>query len=405
MKGRINSRKYRRKYQVKRFTRSNYRTRGSTKLTIFISLAVVIFVVCVVYLVLPPLLLSKYGIVFVPPYVKEQTPTPTITPTPTPNPYENIDFSELQQEVAVAASQYSWYGDPYFYGDTLMFTAGELVSGSARMTTLFKYDTQTNRAQRQNVMLKHDHFLYPVFNDEFVVYLDAKHDGGGEIIAHRFDDNYQKPILIKTVYTGQPALFLEGNYLVWIERTGTNMDKLFICDLKTQETVAVQMFERGSYYGTSKPYIKNGLVIWADADEEKATGAITSQICVMNIQSGDMTSYKPQTYVHDPKTNGNGIFAWLDGNHGPDTKLYIMKNGDEPQVIAEGAVDFFMDDDFITYQKHESIFAYLISTGETVELTKKTQYAHLAGASSGYVAWFDVTRRDVDILKYAKIPK
>jgi hypothetical protein len=64
-----------------------------------------------------------------------------------------------------------------------------------------------------------------------------------------------------------------------------------------------------------------------------------------------------------------------------------------------------MDDDFITYQKHESIFAYLISTGETVELTKKTQYAHLAGASSGYVAWFDVTRRDVDILKYAKIPK
>ena len=131
MKGRINSRKYRRKYQVKRFTRSNYRTRGSTKLTIFISLAVVIFVVCVVYLVLPPLLLSKYGIVFVPPYVKEQTPTPTITPTPTPNPYENIDFSNYSRRSRLRLRNTHGMATRILRRYAYVH-CGELVSGSAR---------------------------------------------------------------------------------------------------------------------------------------------------------------------------------------------------------------------------------------------------------------------------------
>lgn len=404
MKGRINSGRYRRKYKPKSFSRSSYRSHGGSKLTIIIALSILVFVLSIVYFALPPLLLNRFDIVFVPPYLKEPTPAPTIAPTPTPDPYKGVNFTELQQEVAVAASQYSWFGDPYFYDKTLMFTGGELVSGAARMTTLFKYDTETNRAQRQSVKLNNAHFLYPVFNDTFIVYLDAKNDGGGEIIAHRFSDNYQNPILIKTVYTGQPMLFLDGNYLVWTERTGSNMDKLFVCDLNTQETVAVQMFERGSYYGTSKPFIKSNLLVWADADGETAFGAITSQICVMDIKTGKLTTHKPDTYVHDPKTNGNGIFAWLDGNHGPATKLYFSKDGQNPQVIDEGVVDFYMDEDFITYQKNESVFVYLISTNNTVELTTKTQYAQLCGASAGFVAWIDVTRRDVDVLKYAYIP-
>ena len=141
-----------------------------------------------------------------------------------------------------------------------MFTAGQLVENQACMNAMFYYDPVTEEAEETGASLKNDHFMFPVFNDNWLVYLDAKAGGGGLIQAVSRQDG--KTFTVKDVYVGQPELKLDGDYLAWTERTGSRMDKLFVCDLKTLETTTVQMFS-GSSYGQSLPSLRGGLLLWA----------------------------------------------------------------------------------------------------------------------------------------------
>lgn len=352
-----------------------------------------------------PKLLPLVGIDYVPPFSPTPTPVATPAPTPTPHPIATADLDTFQKELVFASSQeYQWFADPYFHKDKMVFTAGKLINGSARMISVFKFDIATQEATELPLKLENDNFMYPVFNDKWFVYFDALNIGGGYIKLLKADDLSVNPAIIKKVYTGQPELKLDGDYLAWTERTGTRTDKLFVCDLNTLETAAVQMFS-DSVYGTSMPFIQNGLLIWADADQNGVgSTSLTSVINYIRINSSSIETYAPGTFIHDPETNGKH-FVWLDGNHGPYTKLYCSAVADsKAKLIDSGVVEFGVGSDFVVYSKDERIWIYLFENGNIYPITPEREKAQFLGTSDDYVAWIDVTSRERDIVKYAKIP-
>ena len=196
---------------------------------------------------------------------------------------------------------------------------------------------------------------------------------------------------------GQPELKLDGDYLAWTERTGSRMDKLFVCDLKTLETTTVQMFS-GSSYGQSLPSLRDGLLLWADSGDRDDESVIQSIL----LTESTINSYEPETYVHDPESNGV-CTAWLDGHHSLETSLYFCLFQGAPVLVDTGVVEFGLGSDFIVYGKEDHIYVYFYRDRKSYMLTPERESAQFLGVSDDYVLWMDVTSRERDILKYAHI--
>lgn len=338
------------------------------------------------------------------------TPTPYISPEPTATPHPMTDYKPEEEEKEVVITpelQYRWFGDPSFINGKLLFSAGKIVGDNVRMCGLVMYDPASNSFSELPVKLRNAHFVYPCINNEWLVYLDAKTKGGGEICALKTERLDAEPIIIKTVYTGQPVLRLDGHYLSWIERTGTARDKLFVCDLETQETTVIAMFTNSSY-GTSAPYMKDGTLIWAaESAEVYEDGRLASMIKHIELGGAGIKDYAVDTYVHNPQTNGK-YFVWMDSHYGSGATLYYSgpAEGDRltPHAIASGVVDYAIDEHFVAYTVDEVVYVYLFKSGRSFRITPERELAQLLGASEGRVIWMDVTTRETDVLKYAVIP-
>ena len=335
------------------------------------------------------------------------TPTPYVPPppTPTPHPMDAYNAEQDENEVVLPVDMhYRFFGDPTVYGGKMLFAAGLIVDGNVNMSSLLTFEPEYNTFNVLPIKPRNQHFIYPCFNDEWLVYLDGKLKGGGDICAYNLDSGGE-PVVIKTVYVGQPELRLDGHYLAWIERTGTTRDKLFVCDLETMETTVVAMFS-DSGYGTSVPDMHEGTLIWASEDSSYYETSVIKHIEVSSSGIG-LNDYVSNTYIHDPETNGK-YFAWLDAHHSPETKLYISKIPSqgtqlEPKLIASGVVDFYLDNDFVAYSMDEVVYVYLFEAENSYRISPERELAQLLGASDGYVIWMDVTTRERDVMKYAKI--
>ncbi|MBO4384186.1 MAG: hypothetical protein J5854_02040 [Clostridia bacterium] len=338
------------------------------------------------------------------------TPTPYYTPEPTatPHPMTYFDPEDEETEVVLPVDlQYYWFGDPSFCGGKMLFSAGKIVGDNVRMCALLLYDTQTRSVTELPVKPKNVHFIYPVFNDEWLVFLDANSKGGGEICAYRFGKFDVDPVIIKKVYTGQPELRLDGHYLSWIERTGTSRDKLFVCDLETEETTVIAMFTSSSY-GTSAPYIKNGMLIWAaEGTQSYEDGRMSSVIRHIDFTSSVIKDYNVDGYVHDPEFNGRYV-AWIDAHHSTNSTLFVGRiEGDglaDIKQIANEVVDFAIDDYYVAYSIDEAVYVYFFKSQETFRISPERELVQLLGAGEGFVIWMDVTTRERDVLKYVRIP-
>ncbi len=393
----------------KRTYRRRSRFRASNWFPFLMLIASVLSVLALIGLVLfvaLPKLLPLLGIEYRAPFAPSPTPSPTAPPTPTPNPMSSFSPMDAQNEVIFDGSNsYTWFGDPYFYNGTLLIAAGKVVDNKAAMSSLYFYYPDKDRtAEELPYKLTNAHFLYARFNDDWVVYLDGKFDGGGYIMAADRAKPDAAPIIIKEVFTGQPELMLDGNYLAWTERTGSKMDKLFVCDLTTRETAVVNMFD-SSIYGQSKPSLRNGILIWADYDNSSSGGtAAKSSICSVSLDGSPIVkTYQPGTFVHNPQ--GDGVYtAWLDGSYGADTRLYCTKNNGTLVLIDSGVVDFGFSSKFVAYAKNETIYVYMFEEGKSYPITPEKELAQFLGVSDGKVLWIDVTTRERDIVKFAAIP-
>lgn len=365
----------------------------------------VIGIIAAIIFVALPRLLPLVGIDYRAPFAPTPTPSPTPRPTPTPNPMELFDAEAAETEVVFdEIRDYKWFGDPYFYGDKLMLTGGKLVDGKSIMGDLLLWDPAQRSVERLNIPLENTHFMFPKFNDDWIVYLDANYDGGGKLCAVDRNAQSLSPVTIKTVYTGQCEPMLYQNYVAWIERTGTRMDKLFLCDLTTLETTTLHMFSNNSY-GQSLPSLLNGVLVWADAQSSGSTDdEDISVIYSVKLGSAAINTIAAGTYAHDPISNGR-YTAWLDSHHAPTAKLYCLAPGStQAGVIAEGVVQFGMGDEFLAYGKDEAIYLYRFDNKRTYKLSGEYEKAQFMGVSGGRVIWMDVTSRERDILKYAEVP-
>lgn len=399
MKQHRNRRKTRRRHS--RFRASNWFPFVMLFLAVFTVLGLASLIVFVGLPKLMPLIGLEYRAPFAPP----PTPTPTAPPTPTPNPMDSFNPVDAQSEVIFTGSTgYTWFGDPYFYKGTLLLSAGKVVDNSAVMTSLFFYYPDKDRtAEPLPYTLKNKHFMFARFNDRWIVYLDAKLDGGGNVTVVDRGEPGAKPFIIKEVYAGQPELMLDGNYLAWIERTGSKMDKLFLCNLTTRETVTVEMFNN-NIYGQSTPSLRSGVLTWASLDSALGSADTTSTICSIMLSGSTSTkTYRPGTFVHDPESDGV-YTAWLDGNHGPETNLYYCKNNGAAALLDRGVLDFGLGDGFIAYAKDSAIYAYRFADNKSYRITPERESVQFLGVSDGKVLWMDVTTRERDIVKFAPIP-
>lgn len=298
-------RKYRTKVPRKRLRKLNRSNAGPVFALIGIIMGILAVAALIVFVVLP-FLLPKLGIDYRAPFAPEPTPAPTPMPTPTPHPMTGFVPEAAQSEIVLSISDvmdYRWYGDPFYHNGEIVFTGGKVVDGRALMTNLFFYNPDTREANELDYKLQYDHFLFPSMNDDWLVFIDGKFDGGGRIMAMRRGRSSGKPRVVKEFYVGQPEIKLYDHYIVWTERTGTRMDKLYICDLETQESATLAMFNN-SEYGQSLPSFMNGLIVWADAYGEFSTqSGATSCINYARLTS-QIYTYEPGTYVHDPEGNG-----------------------------------------------------------------------------------------------------
>lgn len=345
------------------------------------------------------------GIDYRAPFTPEATPAPTPKPTPTPHPMKTYDFAANSQELVFdGSSNYKWFTDPYFHDGRMIISAGKLASDGKNVafSDMFFFNPEDRSAEKLPLSPQNFHFMYPKFNGKWLVYLDAKIDEGGAIMAVDLTSSPLKAVKVKDIYSGQPEPFLSDNYVAFTDRTGTTKDKLFVYDLTTMESTVVAMFSN-SVYGQSKPFIADSTLIWADS----ATSSGSSDTSVLNyiyINSSTVKSVNTGTFVHDPECNRQ-YTAWLTEVHSRDTQLYGMNGfGGEPFLIDSGVVEFGLGSDFVAYSRDEGIYVYMFNGGSIYRLTQDYEQAMFLGVSDDHVMWMDVTSRERDIVKFIEIP-
>ncbi|NCB31825.1 MAG: hypothetical protein EOM66_10515, partial [Clostridia bacterium] len=275
------------------------------------------------------------------PFLPAATPAPTPQPTPTPHPITYFNPSDHTQEVVLEGySEYKWLSDPFIYKDKMIICAGKVNQGDKQVHMLHMYwfDATARTAEQVPLTPQNAHFMFPKFNEKWLVYLDARLDGGGALMAVDLTAATLKPVKIKDIYTGQPEPMLDGDDVAYIDRTGSKKEKLFVCDLATMESTVVEMFS-GTVYGQSKPSLSEGRLLWADAATAEGDSDL-SCISYINLSSSIISSYSPGTFVHDPKASGN-YTAWLSDVHSSSTQLYGVGGlSGKPTLIDSGVVDF-----------------------------------------------------------------
>lgn len=336
------------------------------------------------------------------------SPTPYITPEPTvaPKPMDDFDGGESEKEIVLPSEMsYTWFGSPYYFSDKIIYPAGKLVNGKSLMVALLEYNLSTESVRELKITSQNGQLLNPVFNENWLIYLDGKtSNGGGDICIIDLKSGSMTPKVIKTVYACQPEFKLGGDYVTWIERTGTSKDKLFVCYIPTCETTVIDSFTNSSY-GTSMPFINSGCVVWSNDDNiAHDDGKSVSVLKSANLENGTITEFYPGTYIHDPEFNGS-YYVWLDSAHTENCTLYVYNGYDEPVAIDSGVVEFAITDKYIAYGKDEAVWVYLFSDGSVYRITPDRETAQFLNASDRLIMWMDVTSRDRDIIRYVELPE
>ena len=331
--------------------------------------------------------------------VTSPTPEPTPEPTEEPGPVDPFNGEITENELVFPAEMnYPFLADPYCFKGSIICAVGKQFDRTVKLYKLAEYGIDSKTVHELPIDAMNDHLFFPVFNEKWLVYFDAHYSvGGGYICAVDRTNPDAQPVIVKQVYIGQPKIRLSGDRITWIERTGSDRDKIFVCDLSTMETAVIQFFDR-SDYGTSMPYFFGDLVLWAAPGTGDA-----SVIKYINIETGATGEFSPGTYVHDPEYNGE-YYAWLNAPHSPEAALYTANTASDPMLVAEGVTEFAISEKFIAYGLDEAVYVYVFETGSSYRITPEREDALFLGVSDGAVFWMDVTSRERDIIKFTVPP-
>ena len=234
---------------------------------------------------------------------------------------------------------------------------------------------------------------------DYIVYIDTKKDtamadGGvipGRAIMYLYNRSTQQTEKLKDIPYDCPDVFLTGQYVVWVERTGETQDKLYMMDLTTKEVTTLGDVQ-DSPMGVSPPGVCSTDIVWVEPHPDQPDSEQYNVIKTLSLgeNAGTVTTYEPGMYAFKPMTNGSAII-WSDNVASADANLYLSQNGAMPKKLAENVSGYGIADKLVAYCQNGRIYVYFLATGELAQLSKSTEYAMLADVSSHGVTWFDIT--------------
>lgn len=283
--------------------------------------------------------------------------------------------------------------DPSVYNNEVLFATGPDMNHCDR---LMRLDPTTGESDSIEVPHSFDTLRYPREDANSILYIDGKTVGGG--VIRMMDKKSGKAKALYELATGAPRIFYETPYLTWIERMGEDTSKLYVCDVATGESLTVASFTNSPYMA-SAPSIKSGQVLYADADPHNETHSL---IRTMLLKNGSRWDYAAGMYVHDPKSVGDR-WAWMTGDHGENSDLYLSVQGGSPQLVARGIIDFFITPTCVVYNRSETVFAYVFMDNKTYVLSETSHNSQLVTAEGDYAIWRDMTDPAFPIWKYIRV--
>lgn len=320
--------------------------------------------------------------------------TPAPTPEPTRDPYPdhalyNADLRSMQTEIVIPEYQYAT--DVTVVNGTICAAIGNYTpDGTAAFVRLLLYDTAAKKQTILPLPLTYKSIRFPAMNDDWIVYLDAAANGGGQMTA--YDRATGETRVLKVVHTGLPKPAVYRNTAFWIERTGQSRDKLFAVDLFTGESATLAIYD-GVSYALSRPFVYESTLLYVGPDGTLST---------LDLSTGKNEAV-PVTagYVHDPQMNADGI-AFLDSDHAADGHI-LWYDGKTTTEVVQGAVDFVLGNGFIAYSRYDRNYVYYYGDGTTFCTTRSDETAMLLGGGGDVIVWMDVTWRDKDILEFMTV--
>ncbi|MDL2225143.1 hypothetical protein LJC20_02915 [Eubacteriales bacterium OttesenSCG-928-M02] len=316
-----------------------------------------------------------------------------------------VDVTDKAQEVLLN-SMNRHVSKPVILGNEIYFVSGVSNSGNPRLRTFLVHRPGLVQPIQQpdageNIQLKYDNILSFDINGDYIAYFDGKNTGGGSI--HVFDRESQRTKEIAPVAYGWPEVKLAGHCVVWMERTGNIMDKLYVYEIDTEEITTLAVFEDAPF-GASHPGTARDEIVWAEQDEKHPESDAYGVLKILDLggETPEITTFAPGMYVYNPMTNGK-TRAWSDKNKGEDAALFISVEGTQSKRIAQGVESYGVAENFVAYTQGGAVWAYFFNEDKLCRVTKPGEYAYLATVGGHGVAWFDITdeKRERDILKYA----
>lgn len=301
---------------------------------------------------------------------------------------------------------------PSIYNDEVMYSAGSGSIDQPVLKSLFVYHFSTKIEEQIAVAkVKFGEIFEPLMNADWFIWLDTDQSGINVIMAK--DRKSGKEVKVKECKNNKPKLRLYGNTLIWMEQTNDNEDKLYMFDLPSGENMPLATFHNAASYGVSAPCIYKDQVLWAGpddtqgADEKKTNEKSSINILDLKNLKGGITPvvYKPETYVHEPISNGNAI-VWLDGNKSPNARLLMTVDQKNVTVVNQGVTGYALGEDFLVYARNQTIWVYFYHKDETGRLTSPGEKAMLPAVQGRTILWYDITdlKNNKDILKYKILP-
>lgn len=329
-----------------------------------------------------------------------QTPEPDNTEGPTPDaaihPLYFLDLSHAQKEWVVSDKPY--FGDVSVCrdnksNDILVAAVGNrtLGDGSPRMGSVLLRNPQTDTEIRCTPPLQYASVRYPLLlADDILVYFDMQNGGGGRIVAY----NMQSEAIteLKVVHMGFPKLSGAGHYIAWTERTGSSRYKLFLCDVRTGESVTLATAET-TRFGAFAPVLTETALYYINALGEPL---------VLDLQSGITRSLPVSGVVAAMGSNGLQTAILRGGDEEGGELLLIDSKGDVLQITTQCG-GFAVCETFLVYTVRQRNLVYFFSDGYTFDITREQDASLLLAAGRKSLVWQNVSWRDRDIIEYMVI--
>lgn len=275
--------------------------------------------------------------------------------------------------------------DPVIIGDLLVFAAGDTEEACTRIVC---YNLESRRRQTIEPDLENDTLRLPRANDEYLVWFDAKTEGGGNICVRNLVSGAD--IVLVQLTNGPSDLLLDGRYLVFMADAGLAA-KLYAIDLSTFEPLTLALLPPGSE-SLSRPDIAEGRVCFT----------VDNGVRMADLTSGEQQAIEIEGYVHDPRVAGDGL-AWLTGNHGEDTELRYRGADGTTLRIAKSVINAGVARGCVAYGCDGTVYAYSLTSERIYMLSGAEEYAQLVTAGGNYVLWRVLSDGEAAAYRYLRV--